>query len=190
MKKAFAVILAAVLLMVAGACSRNEEPTVSDSAAQPAAALPQTENVKRNAADALRAAYTPGNKRSRENNMEYGFDSIIGLDKLDLSYEAHLEGIDGENFTYSVYFENGVTDEHFGAVEKAVIDFVQPYETGGVFLGYIDVSKADDNICVYLDLGNTDEGQENTAIHGILTALNGVEGIKSVIINEGMGFDF
>ena len=122
--------------------------------------------------------------------MDTGLDGIIGLDTLDLKYEAHLAGIDGENFTYSVYFENGVTDEAFEAVKTAVTSFAERYEANDIYLGYIDISKTDENVCIYLDLGNTGAEHQNTAIQGILTALNDTAGISSVIINEDAGFDF
>jgi hypothetical protein len=57
-------------------------------------------------------------------------------------------------------------------------------------LGYIDVSKNDDKLNIYLDLGNTDYKYQDTAIKGILKALNNIQGIKSVIVNEDCGFDF
>jgi hypothetical protein len=40
------------------------------------------------------------------------------------------------------------------------------------------------------DLGNTDYEYQDTAIKGILKALNNIQGIKSVIVNEDCGFDF
>lgn len=43
---------------------------------------------------------------------EFDFDSILGIDQLDLNYEAHVAGFDGESFLYSVYFDGGVTDEN------------------------------------------------------------------------------
>jgi hypothetical protein len=57
-------------------------------------------------------------------------------------------------------------------------------------LGYIDVSKNDDKLNIYLDLGNTDYENQDTAIKGILKALNNIRGIKSVIVNEDCDFDF
>ena len=38
---------------------------------------------------------------------EFDFDSILGIDQLDLNYEAHVAGFDGESFLYSVYFDGG-----------------------------------------------------------------------------------
>ncbi len=118
------------------------------------------------------------------------FDSMLGLDKIKPYYEAHMEGIEGECFDYSIYFEDAVTDEKFEEVCKAIREFHKPYDDKDIYLGYIDVSKQDDKIFIYLDLGNVDPNYENTSIQGILKALNNVSGIKSVIVNEGCDCDF
>ncbi|MDO5559840.1 MAG: hypothetical protein Q4F95_09615 [Oscillospiraceae bacterium] len=116
--------------------------------------------------------------------MEYELDNMIGVDRLGLYFEAHVADIDGECFNYSVYFENGITDEKFEETNKAIAEFMKPYNDEDTYLGYIDVTKEDDKVSIYLDLGNVDPDYEDTAIHGILEALNNVSGIKSVIINE------
>ena len=88
---------------------------------------------------------------------EFDFDSIFGIDQLDLNYEAHVAGFDGESFLYE---EN--------------------------YMGYIDIYKGEDQIMIYLDLGGVSEEDSNVAVTGVLKALNSVSGIKSVIINEEM----
>jgi hypothetical protein len=122
--------------------------------------------------------------------MEYELDSMMGFDKLGLYYEVHMAGIDGENFSYNVYFEENPTDETLMEVNNAVTDFLSPYNDKDIYLGYIDVSKNNDKLSVYLDLGNSDPEYEDTAIKGILKTLNNVQGIKSVIVNEDCDFDF
>lgn len=116
--------------------------------------------------------------------MEYELDGMMGFDELGLYYEAHIAGIDGECFLYSVYFEDGITDGKFEETDNAIGEFIRPYSEQDVYLGYIDVSKLDDKINIYLDLGNVDPEDSDTAIKGILKALNNVTGIKQVIVNE------
>lgn len=122
--------------------------------------------------------------------MEYEFDNMMNFAKLGLYYEAHLAGIDGECFFYSVYFEDAPTDEKLEETIKAVNEFLKPYEDKDIYMGYLDITKEDDKINIYLDLGNVKPDYEQTSIDGILTALNNVSGIKAVILNEDSGFDF
>lgn len=121
--------------------------------------------------------------------MEYRFDDMMKFEKLGLYYEAHMAGLDGECFYYSIYFENGLTDEKFEETDKAIDEFLKPYNEKEIYLGYIDISKDDDKIFIYLDLGNVNPDDEETAINGILKALNNVSGIKLVIVNEGCECD-
>jgi hypothetical protein len=122
--------------------------------------------------------------------MEYELDSMMGFDELGLYYEVHMAGIDGENFSYNVYFEGNPTDENLREAINAITEFLAPYNDKDIYLGYIDVSKKEDKLFVYHDLGNTDPEYSEVAIKGILKALNNVQGIKSVIVNEGCDFDF
>lgn len=121
-----------------------------------------------------------------------GFDWIkaMGFDKLGLYYNIRMDGLDGECFEYSVYFENGLTDEKFGEADKAIDEFLKPYNEKEIYMGYIAVSRKDDKINIYLDLGNVKPQYENVSIKGILQALNNVSGIKSVVVNEGCDYDF
>lgn len=52
------------------------------------------------------------------------------------------------------------------------------------FGGYTDISVQDGKVMIFLDLGNVGAENEKKIIHGILLALNSVEGIKKVVINE------
>lgn len=122
--------------------------------------------------------------------MEYNLDGMMGFDRLGLSYEAHIAGIDGENFTYSVYFEDAPTDGQSKEVVKAVAEYLKPYEERDVYMGYIDVTRDSEKVSIYLDLGNVQPQYEDVAIKGILQALDGVPGVRSVIVNEGCDFDF
>lgn len=116
--------------------------------------------------------------------MEYELDGMMGFDELGLYYEAHMAGIDGECLLYSVYFEDNLTDEKFTETDNAIGEFVISYSEQDVYLGYIDVTKLDDKVNIYLDLGNVEPEDSDTAIKGILKALNNVTGIKQVIVNE------
>lgn len=120
--------------------------------------------------------------------MEFELDSMMGFDKLDLYFEAHMAGIDGECFHYSVYFEEGYSDAKLKETETVIEEFAASFDEE-TYPGYMDVSKNDDKVNIYLDLGNTDPGESDNIIKGILTTLNKVSGIKCVIVNEGCGFD-
>ena len=117
---------------------------------------------------------------------EFDFDSIFGIDQLDLNYEAHVAGFDGESFLYSVYFDDGVTDEKAEEIQQVMSGYSSQNGDEENYMGYIDVYKGEDQIMIYLDLGGVSEENCNMAVTGILKALNSVAGIKSVIINEEM----
>ncbi|MDE7253610.1 MAG: hypothetical protein K2O32_11800 [Acetatifactor sp.] len=121
---------------------------------------------------------------------EGAFDSMIGLEELELNYEAHVMGFEGENFFFSIYFEDGFTDAKFEETDNVIGEFFKSYDEQEIYLGYLDVLKQEDKVSVFLDLGNVEPEYCNTAIHGILNALNNVSGIKTVLINENSGFDF
>ncbi len=112
----------------------------------------------------------------------------MNFDRLNLYYEVRLDGIEGECFNYSVYLDD-ITEEKYKEICKAVHDFQKSYEEKDIYMGYYSVSREDDKIEIYLDLGNVKPEYENTSIDGILLALNKVSGIKSVVVNEGL-YDF
>jgi len=114
--------------------------------------------------------------------MNYELDSMIGLDRLELSYEAHVVGFDGECFLYGVYFEDALTEEKAEEVSCAVSEF---FNAVGDIGAYIDVTRREEKVIVYLDLGGVFEpADQDMAIKGVLKALDKVEGIKNVLINE------
>ena len=117
---------------------------------------------------------------------EFDFDSILGIDQLDLNYEAHVAGFDGESFLYSVYFDGGVTDEKAEEIQQVMSDYSSQNGDEENYMGYIDIYNGEDQIMIYLDLGGVSEENCNMAVTGILKALNSVVEIKSVIINEEM----
>lgn len=119
-------------------------------------------------------------------DREFDFDSIFGIDQLDLNYEAHVAGFDGESFLYSVHIDGGVTDEKVDEIQQVMADYSSQNGDEENYMGYIDIYKGEDQIMIYLDLGGVSEENSNMAVTGILNALNSVSGIKSVIINEEM----
>lgn len=105
-------------------------------------------------------------------------------------FEERCEGFDGECFHYTVYTIDPPTEEQVDQIYAALDKQFAPLEEKDVYTGYKDVSLNDDSIQVELDLGNVPGEYENDCVEGILDALNTVPGIKTVVINEGMGEDF
>jgi hypothetical protein len=121
-------------------------------------------------------------------DMEYNLDKMMGLDRLGLYYKTHMVGIDGENFSYSIYLEDNNIYDKFIEISKAITEFIHPYDEKDIYMGYIDVTKDDDKVNIYLDLGNVEPQYQDVAIKGILKAIDSVPGIESVIINEGCDY--
>lgn len=128
--------------------------------------------------------YRYKSKQVNEENIfsDDELDNLIGLDKLDLYYEVHMVGIDGECFNYSIYFDE-YNDKKFDEINGVIEEFEFNY-TNKFYIGYIDVTKDGDKVNIFLDLGNVDLRYHNDVIQGILTTINKVSGIKRVIINE------
>lgn len=123
-----------------------------------------------------------------ENNDKYeqsDWDQVLGLTKLSLDYMVHAEGIEGECFTYSVYYNDDTADEEKAEAVKSAIQLYDFKLKGNDYIGYLDISIDKNKVSIYLDLGNVEPQNENNIIHGILLAINTIHGIKKVIINEG-----
>ena len=99
---------------------------------------------------------------------EFDFDSIFGIDQLDLNYEAHVAGFDGESFLYSVHIDGGVTDEKVDEIQQVMADYSSQNGDEENYMGYIDIYKGEDQIMIYLDLGGVSEENSNMAVTGIL----------------------
>lgn len=121
--------------------------------------------------------------------MAYELDELFGVTQLDLNYEAHVVGIEGECFLYNVYLDHTPTDEDKKSVAKALRDFFDS-EFGEEYPGYYDVTNEDEKIRVYLDLGNVEPNLTNPSIQGVLKALNAVSGVKTVLVNEDCDVDY
>lgn len=114
----------------------------------------------------------------------FEWDKALGLDKLTLNFPAHAEGLEGECFLYSVYFADGKAGQREA---DAVLEAIRHYDfqlVGDDYIGYTDVTPKDGKISIYLDLGNTEPQNGDRIIHGILLALNNIQGIEKVIVNE------
>ena len=115
---------------------------------------------------------------------EFDFDSIFGIDQLDLNYEAHVAGFDGESFLYSVHLDGDVTDEKVDEIQQVMADYSSQNGDEENYMGYIDIYKGEDQIMIYLDLGGVSEEDSNVGGCGVLMALLSVSGLMCVIINE------
>ena len=115
----------------------------------------------------------------------------MNYNTLGLYFEAEMAGFDGECFHYSVYTDDTPDDNKVQEIDKAIAEYFEPYNSKEIYMGYIDVTNEGEKINIELDLGNVDPKYENTAIEGILKAMNTVKGIKKVIVNEDCDdFDF
>ena len=117
------------------------------------------------------------------------FEEIFGFRELGLSFPVQVEGFDGETFRYSVYFDAD-PEEQEEALAQAVMRYASERETADVYAGYLDVWPADGKLVVVHDLGGLEPPDTISAIRGLLKALDAVDGIRNVVINEGVGFDF
>ena len=107
----------------------------------------------------------------------------LDFGNLGLKYSVQLKGLDGESFLYGVYFNDTPGDEQVEQV-KAALDAYEFQLVGDDYAGYMDVSLSNNRVLLYVDLGGVAPQNENSVIYGVLYALNEVEGIKKVLINE------
>jgi hypothetical protein len=121
------------------------------------------------------------NTEMLESNLESPtYEEMLGFDKLKLSYDIKVDGFDGEMFLYSIYFENSPTDEDIRAVEDCMD--ILPQDDENTYHGDVMVfSDEPDKVTVMLDLGNADDERYITDIP---KALDGIDGIEKVVVNE------
>lgn len=120
----------------------------------------------------------------QRNPKEYGLDQQLGIEQLTLNYPVHVQGLDGENFNFSVYFTDDKANEQKA---DAISNAVKAYDfklTGDDYSGYMSFTIENDKVSIYLDLGNVEPQNGDKVIHGMLLALNSIEDIENVIINE------
>ena len=124
-------------------------------------------------------------ERKKVEHMDYELDSMIGLEKLNLYYEAHLVNLDGECFIFDIYFKNGVNNKKLKQIEKSIKDFSESFDyNGDTYPGYINVSTNEGVVSIFLDLGNVLPQNEIISIQGVLKSINNVKEIEKVMINE------
>ena len=79
--------------------------------------------------------------------------------------------------------DDEISELHCENVKKAVYSLGDSDdEESEDYIGYIDISKKEDKIFVFQDLGGSFDCEEK--VHKLLNALNSVEGISKVLINE------
>ena len=110
------------------------------------------------------------------------YREMLGIDGMKLSYKVSVEGFDGEMFIYSVYFKKELTqekkDEFYSRIDALIAESFENTYCGDIMV----TEDGDKKMSIILDLGNAEDGR---MIKGILEALNGMDGIKKVVINEG-----
>lgn len=109
-------------------------------------------------------------------------DSMIGISDLNLYFETHMAGLDSEFIRFSVYFDNGVTDNSINDVRNAMSEWVESFEEQDIYAGYVVAINGGDRIIISLDYGCIDNC--DISLRGILASLNKISGISEVIINE------
>ncbi|MBP3799134.1 MAG: hypothetical protein J6I46_15355 [Ruminococcus sp.] len=109
-------------------------------------------------------------------------DEIMDFDNLGVSYDVKLDALDGENFIYSIYFSHEISDKELDEVEHCVKSLEQ-LNIAGQYYGHLSdaVRESDDKVTVMLDLWNADN---DSMIKNFLKALDNVDGIERVVINE------
>ncbi len=111
------------------------------------------------------------------------WDSYFGIGELGLYYDAHIEGMDGEMFIYKAEFSRDIGEdtskEFYAMLEKKCGKLDEDNFYGEVFAEI----KSARELEIVLDLGNA---AEDKAITGILRALNEIEGVAKVTVNEGI----
>lgn len=126
-----------------------------------------------------RLAESFGEEGIPDEDAEYGepdWDTALGIRDLPLKYPAHAVCVDGECFTYDIYFTGGKAG-------KAQLDAVREAVSAPDSCE-LDITGTAGKVTVYLDLGNAACEDEDSIVQGILRSLNDVQGIEKVIIND------
>ena len=114
---------------------------------------------------------------------EPDWDTALGIKGLSLNYPAHAAGIEGENFIFDIYFAGGKVSKQQADAVRSAVDAYDFGLTADEYAGEIAVTSDGRKATVYLDMGNAEVRDEDSVIHGILLALNSVQGIEKLIIN-------
>ena len=115
--------------------------------------------------------------------MAYNWDNMFKFNELNTYFDIHVAGLDGECFEYNIYFEGAADESRAEEISAAINQWQSQYDEDD-YLGYIDITQADDSVFVYLDLGSIEDCDRS--IYGIVEAIKDVQGIREVIVNESM----
>ena len=111
------------------------------------------------------------------------YKKMLHLDKVKTYFPIECEGIYGEEFIYSIYFDDLLVDKHFEDVRN-LLDYLQDDNSlDDHYLGYVEAIVLDNRVVIIHDIGNVGE-KDTLAVHDVLTGLNDIRGIKKVVINE------
>jgi len=117
-----------------------------------------------------------------KNDPDALWKAALGINDLNLKYPVRIISIDGEMFDYSVEFNRDVTEEDkkniIAEITKKCGQQVDDNYYGDYFL--LD-GRNSRYLRIILDLGNS---YTDKAVTGILRALNEIDGVSSVTINE------
>ena len=104
---------------------------------------------------------------------------MLKLDDLKLNYKVQIADFDGESFTFCI----PKTDDNEKDLLEKITEKMKSYqESDDEYDGYLEVYDKPDKVFIYYDTGNVDDPLD--ALHGLLYAMNEVQGIQSVLINE------
>lgn len=104
---------------------------------------------------------------------------MLKLNDLKLNYKVQIADFDGENFTFSIKALDGNEKDLFQRIEEKMKMY---QESDANYVGYMEVYDKKDKVCIYYDTDNMEDSL--SALHGLLYAINEVENVESVVINE------
>ena len=85
-------------------------------------------------------------------------------------------------FSYSIYFGHDITQADTDELDRRIGTLYDDYAEDNYY-GDITVCEPDGNMAeIILDLGNADDER---MVNKIIYALDGMDGIEKVVINEG-----
>lgn len=144
------------------------------------------------------AGYKSSNAPNLGGNDVYNMDDLdnqqqgafTDFDSLGLYYEVRLEGIDGENFIYSIYFESEPDQNLIDTLNMKIGEAYSAYNEnidenyGEGYVAYVGEleREGERKYTLCLDLGSA---RDDSMVSEILKIFNQYEGIEKIILNEG-----
>lgn len=109
-------------------------------------------------------------------------EGTFGIRTEGHDFEVTVDGFDGEMFSYSIYFGHDITQADTDELDRRIGTLYDDYAEDNYY-GDITVCEPDGNMAeIILDLGNADDER---MVNKIIYALDGMDGIEKVVINEG-----